>query len=212
MNPVRKPPRVFARVNRVTGALLFERRLKTTRAVGGDKLGLTDGQNAYVPSGWFYLKRALRGYPVTRSDVFVDFGSGKGRVIYQAARLPFGRVVGIELSEHLNEIARQNIERNRSRLKCQNVEFITGDMTTTQIPDEMTVAYMFNSVSGEVLQRLMANIVASLERRPRRVRLIYANPEEAATIARTGRFQMVRRSWGSAYNTVQWNHIYESLT
>jgi SAM-dependent methyltransferase len=209
---VHKPPAVFERVNRGLGALLFERRLKTSRSVGGDKLGLTDGQNPYAPSGWSYLKRGLRGYPVNRNDVFVDFGSGKGRIIYQAARLPFGRVVGIDLSEDLNEIARQNIERNRSRLRCQNVDFITGDMTTTPVPDEMTVAYMFNSVNGELFQRLMANIVASLDRRPRRVRLIYANPEEAATIARTGRFQMIRRSWGSVYHTERWNHIYESLT
>lgn len=100
-------------------ALMLDRRIETARPVGPEQLGVTGGQVHYVASGWFFLRRGLRGYRVSRSGVFVDFGSGKGRLLYQAARLPFGRVVGIELFEHLNQIARQNLERNRSCLTCQ---------------------------------------------------------------------------------------------
>jgi Histone methylation protein DOT1 len=44
----------------------------------------------YAPSSWLFLPRALRSLDVDSDDVFVDFGSGKGRVVFQAARHPFG--------------------------------------------------------------------------------------------------------------------------
>jgi protein-L-isoaspartate O-methyltransferase len=195
------------------GALVFDRRIDTVDTVPREQLGFHDNRmGAYEVSGWFLLRRGLQGYAVTRDDVFVDFGSGKGRIIYQAARRPFGRVVGIELAEQLNEIARRNVERNRRRLRCQNIELITGDFGTTPIPDDMTVAYAFNPVWGELFQQLMQNIVASLERRPRRVRFIYANPVEAAEVVRSGHFQLARRSWGIRRDLDPWIHVYETVT
>ena len=75
----------------------------------------------------------------------------------------------------------------------------------------MTVSYMCNPVEGQPFKRLMANIVASLERRPRRVRLIYANPVEAAQVLRTGHFRLVRGSRGIRLDLDPWININESL-
>ncbi len=191
---------------------VFDRRIETAATVGSDELGFVDGRrNQYRVSGWFYLRRGLKGYVVGGDDVFVDFGSGKGRVVYQAARLPFRRVVGIELAEDLNQIARQNIEQNRGRLRCQDVELITADVTTCPVPDDMTVAYAFNPVRGELFQRLIENIVASLDRHPRRIRFIYANPRDAAEVTRSGRFKLVGRSWGIRRDLDPSIHVYESI-
>ena len=52
----------------------------------------------YLPSPWHVLPRALRYVGVSDRDVFVEFGCGKGRVVHQAARRPFRRVVGVEIS------------------------------------------------------------------------------------------------------------------
>lgn len=61
----------------------------------------------YQPSGWNFLPRVLRGEEVPATDVFVDFGSGKGRVLYQAAQNRFARVIGVEISAALSEAARR---------------------------------------------------------------------------------------------------------
>jgi hypothetical protein len=191
--------------------LVFDRRIESAAVVTREDLGIGDIRlRAYEASGWFCLRRGLRGYAVTGTDVFVDFGSGKGRIVYQAARRPFGRVVGIELAEQLTEIAQRNIEHNRSRLRCQNVELITADLTRLPVPDDMTVAYAFNPMLAELFQQLIAAIVASLERRPRRVRLIYVNPVEADEVVRSGHFQLVRRSWGIRRDLDPSIHVYES--
>ena len=190
---------------------LFDRRIESGRPITVHELGASNpDQIDYVASGWFFLRRGLHGWDVSPDDVFVDFGSGKGRIVYQAARFRFGRVEGIEMYAELTRIAQSNIDRNRRQLACANVELLTADITSVRVPDDMTVAYIYNPVRGESFRRLLENIVASLDRRPRRVRLIYANPTEAAVIESTGRFQLVIRSRGLRPDLPPSLYVYEA--
>ena len=56
------------------------------------------------------------------SDRFVDVGSGKGRVLCCAARYPVKQVVGVDLSEALCQVARENARRMRGRRAPISVE------------------------------------------------------------------------------------------
>ena len=158
----------------------------------------------YSPSSWLFLPRVMRSLDVGPSDVFVDFGSGKGRVVYQAARYPFRRVVGVEISEELNRVARANVERARHRLRCQNVELVTADVLDYEIPDDMTYAYFYYPFFGEIFRNVVDRIAASVDRNPRKVTIIFTDPEEVggvrstaseivAIIEATGRFELRRR-------------------
>lgn len=60
-------------------------------------------RSRYLPTAWHVLPRVLRYVGVSDSDVFVDFGCGKGRVVHQAAKRPFRRVIGVEISPDLAE-------------------------------------------------------------------------------------------------------------
>jgi hypothetical protein len=93
----------------------------------------------YLPSGWFRLLIALPRRDVGPHDVFADLGSGKGRVVLQAAMIyPFKRVIGVKIVEDLNAIARANVERNRARLRARDVEIVTGRarMGASRGPDD----------------------------------------------------------------------------
>ena len=46
-------------------------------------------------------------------DVFIDLGSGMGRMVLEAARYPFKRVIGVELVEQLHDLARANLASTR---------------------------------------------------------------------------------------------------
>jgi hypothetical protein len=79
---------------------LVERRygIRTSGVVPLDELGVAapDRLN-YKPAPWFALRRALPRRSVTPDDVFLDFGSGMGRLVFQAALwYPFKRVIGVE--------------------------------------------------------------------------------------------------------------------
>jgi precorrin-6B methylase 2 len=178
-----------------------------------DKFGLDAPDRVFhLPSPWFFLRRALKRRDVSPSDVFVDFGSGKGRIVYQAARrYPFARVVGVEIVEEFNEIARRNLELRRNKLRCQNVEFVTADAAEFEIPDDMTIAYFFSPFLHETFRTVLDNIIASIDRAPRRVLLIYAAPRMEHAIAETHRFRLLRTSKGIRRDFTHRVSIYESI-
>ncbi|MBA3261853.1 MAG: class I SAM-dependent methyltransferase [Thermoleophilaceae bacterium] len=182
---------------RRAGSRLFE------RALGIDTAGIVElaqldaegfEREGYEGSGWLDLRRMLRPGEVKPDDVFLDLGSGKGRVLMLAARYPFARVIGVELSERLNAIARRNLEAGRRRRRCKQVELITSDVLDYEIPDDATVVYMYNPFRGATFQVVIAKLIASVDRRPRTVRLIYLNPKEHDRLKATGRFRLERKA------------------
>ena len=66
----------------------------------------------YIGTPTWVLSRALDRLGINPRDfVFVDLGSGKGRVILRAGARPFRRVEGVEFSEPLHRQAVGNIAR-----------------------------------------------------------------------------------------------------
>jgi SAM-dependent methyltransferase len=170
---------VFGLAKRVISRLLLERRfgLETSDVVELSELELADeARNNYIPSGWGTMKRIAQAREITPQDVFVDFGSGKGRMVFLAAQYPFKRVIGIELATDLHKIAQANIEKNRKHLRCADVQLVNQDVLTFTIPDDMTFAYFFNPFTGDVFKHVIDGIGASLRRNPRRLTLVYTNP------------------------------------
>jgi SAM-dependent methyltransferase len=171
--------------------------INTMGSIPLEELGIEgEGRSHYKPSEWTVLRRILPKREVGPDDVFVDFGSGLGRVVFQAARYPFRRVVGVELSEQLNAVARDNIEHNRHRLLCQDVELVTADATSFEVPDDMTVAFFANPFTGPTFHSVARGLLDSVDRRPRRLRVIYRNPVEHDYLMATGRFRPIRRLRG----------------
>jgi SAM-dependent methyltransferase len=185
----------YARLRRTIGQLAYERRygVRTAELIELDELGIAkEGRGYYVAASWRTLRRTLSRKEITRKDVFVDFGSGMGRMVLEAARFPFGRVVGIELSEKLHDIARDNARRTRQRLRCGNIELLRTDVLDYEMPDDITVVFFNNPFLGPVFQTVIDRLVESLDRNPRQIKIIYYNPVEERAILGTGRAELVR--------------------
>lgn len=150
-------------------------------------LGLSDEERTkYVPSSWFTLPRIARIITFQPDDVFVDFGSGKGRVVLMAARYyAFKRVIGVEIAGQLNDVARANVDRNLERLRCKRVELVTSDATCYVPPEDMTVAYFYTPFYGSVFSTVVENIRKSwLTRVNRRLWVVLQHPPYASNAAR----------------------------
>lgn len=198
--------RSFSALRERVTKLLFERDMDTT----GQTIELEHFNPdlvPYEPSSWLPLRWALRRIRPRPDDVFVDFGSGKGRVICQAARRPFARVVGVEISEKLVEAARVNVERNRRHFKCQDIELVSADATQWTIPDDMTIGYLYHPFAGATFRRVIDNVVRSIERNPRRVRLVYVGPVLETEILETGLFRLARRRRGRRGRSQLFNSV-----
>jgi len=151
---------------------------------------------AYVPSAWHVLPRALHYLGAGEHDTFIDFGCGKGRIVHQAARRPFRRVIGVEISPLLGDAARAVVAAGRKRHRCRDVEIVVGDATRFEVPDDLTIAYLYDPFRGEILDAVLQNIIASVDRRPRPVRIIYVHPVEAGRVLGTGRFRLLTEQRG----------------
>lgn len=184
---------------RVLSNALVERRwgTETGRVADLAELGVdAPGRVRYEPSGWLDLRRVLRARDVTPDDVFLDLGSGKGRVVLQAAAYPFRRVIGVELSPELQEVAAANVAARRESLRCRDVELVTADATQFVVPDDVTVVYLYNPFRGEVFASVVERLLESLDRAPRPLRVIYRTPLEEETLLRSGRFKLIRSARG----------------
>jgi SAM-dependent methyltransferase len=186
---------IYLFVRRTLSAALIDRRwgIETSLEADLETLGFEDAHRVrYEPSSWWDLRRALRADDVAEDDVFLDLGSGKGRVVLQAARYPFRRVIGVELSPQLTEVAARNLTMVRSRVRAGHVELVTADAVDYEVPDDVTVVYIYNAFRGPVFDAAIGQILASVDRAPRHVRLIYRTAVEHERLLATRRFRPTR--------------------
>ena len=155
---------------------------------------------SYVPSPWYVLPLALRVTGVPRTGTFVDFGCGKGRIVHQAAKRPFRRVMGVEISPELADIARAVLADRASEYRCPDVEIVVSDVLEFPIPDDLAVAYLYDPFRGAILDAVVARIVDSLDRHPRSLKVIYAHPVEGGRFLATGRFRLVKELRGGLHD------------
>jgi len=167
--------------------------VETARPLDLTTIGLADEHRVeYDPSAWRDLRRALPRAEVSADDVLLDLGSGKGRIVLQAAQYHFKRVIGVELSPQLNAIAAANVHAAHKRLRCRSIELVTADALEYHIPDDVTVVYMYNPFRGPVFRAVIEELIASVDRAPRSIRLLYKAPREHELLMSTGRFELVR--------------------
>lgn len=107
------------------------------------------------------------------SDVVVDLGAGKGRVVCVAASYPVKRVVGVEIEPHLAGIGKRNAATMRGRRAP--IEFRCQSAVDNRF-DDATVITLFNPFGSETMYQVLKALEASLARRPRELRIIYCNP------------------------------------
>jgi len=158
--------------------------VRTMGKVEREELGFEGSyHNCYYPSDYQSIYKALRALQIRpNEDVLLDYGSGMGRVIIVAATFPFRKVIGLELSERMNELAKENLSRARNKLQCQNVELVTGDAAGYQVPPDVNCVFFYNSFKGPVLSSALDNVRQSLLRTPRRLLFVYKNTESIDSV------------------------------
>jgi len=141
------------------------------------------GSHDYYPTAARTFRKLMSFVaPDPNRDSFVDIGSGKGRVVFLAARYPFRRIYGYEISRDLIREARVNLDRCRRHLSCQDIEFVPGDAGRHDFPTDATVFYLYNPCHGEQLERIVEAIRASVLHRPRPITVLFNNTRHFAAM------------------------------
>jgi SAM-dependent methyltransferase len=193
-----------------TGDNLFDRYLgiETARPVHhGDLEFGDDAGGFYQASNWVnlvLLAQALRRIHVKPTDSFIDFGCGKGQVLALAARFPFGKVIGLDLSPSLIATAQHNMDRIRAKSRSKAIELVQQNALDYEIPDDLTIAYFYMPFPTSVYEPVVRNIAASIARHPRTFRIIYLEqgPDDPAVPGRHGFERVVQRRRMAIYMNV----------
>jgi SAM-dependent methyltransferase len=118
---------------------------------------------------------------------FVDLGSGKGRTVVRAARYPFKKVVGVEISPGLHQVALQNVVKaTRHSSGLTTIECVREDAAQFPIPRTDAVIYLYHPFDALILGRVLENIRASLEKVRSTVYVVYVYPSLSHVIESTG--------------------------
>lgn len=120
------------------------------------------------------FRREMSLLPIDFSRfAFIDVGCGKGRPLILAREQGFGRIIGIEISEALCGIARQN---------APFAEVICVNAADYEFPPQDSVIYMFNPFREPIISKFVARLEESLTSHPRRVWVIHQSPFRSAAL------------------------------
>ncbi len=136
----------------------------------------------YTPIEPQRFERVLASLDIAFEDfTFIDFGSGKGRALLLASEFPFKRIIGLEFSPELHQIAQENVRHYRSeQQRCRDIESINVDFVAFPLPAEPLVLFFFDPCHLRVLAEVVARIGQSLLASPRPLYIAYVavRPEQ----------------------------------
>ncbi len=117
------------------------------------------------------LPADLRGFE------FYDIGAGRGRLLLLASRYNFDKIRGCEFAAELHDDAEMNIAQfPRSLMKCRDVACYHQDALEMPLPEVPLVLFFVDPFSEAMLERMMSRIVASYQKAPRPVYLVFVAP------------------------------------
>jgi hypothetical protein len=130
----------------------------------------------YKPTRIRHFRLLIKGLELPEESVFVDMGSGKGRVLLMASMNNFKRVTGVEISSRLCEIAINNTMKFEKKLKRPiHIEVVNEDVLQYKIKNDENVFYFYKPFDNFVMETILERIKKSICERPRKAWLIINN-------------------------------------
>lgn len=145
-----------------------------------------EGTNAY---------RFNRTFSKIKVDVantcMIDFGSGKGKLMFLAAERGIPKIIGVEFSTELVDVCKRNVESFKQRSKSKT-EFtvIHMDAAEYQIPAEANLLFFSNPFDEALIEKVIENILRSIQSSPREVVVAHLFPQGNMAFANHPRFHL----------------------
>lgn len=120
------------------------------------------------------------------SNHFLDIGCGKGRALCVAAHQGFTQVTGIDFSKELCDMAKENLALTKQKIPTLHFNVINNDAFYFEIPGDVDCIFFFNPFDEIIMSAVVNNIFESLQISPRKLRIIYVNPQHKEQFLKAG--------------------------
>jgi len=143
--------------------------------------GVTDvqalqGNNVYRP---FWRKEffdAIRALDVDLTDyLFIDIGSGKGKLLLLASHFPFSGIVGIEYAPALHATAVNNIKQFKYKAGRPGIMSVNANAMTWGLQTKLAVYFLHNPFDLKTTQAFFAKLDDHVARSGVPTFMIYGN-------------------------------------
>jgi len=142
---------------------------------GRDALGADEYHHPYEPTPYSVLERLIDSGLVSKDDVVLDYGCGKGRVGFCLSYRTKAKTIGIEYDERIFQGALENQKTTTSKIKP---DFVLTRAEEYEVPPDVNRCYFFNPFSVEILQGVCARIMESWYEHPREIFLFFYYPAD----------------------------------
>nr|WP_280518606.1 methyltransferase [Lederbergia wuyishanensis] len=128
----------------------------------------------YEPTPYSGLEILFNQYELKNSDRIVDFGCGKGRLLFYIHHLYKSFVTGIEMNEDLYQEAVENKKRyiKKHPFGKDKIDFQCCLAEEYVIHPQDNRFYFFNPFTIQIFMKVVNNILLSVEESAREVELI----------------------------------------
>ena len=145
------------------------------QTVGRDETNADQYHHPYEPTPYCVLERLAASGLISEQDVVLDYGCGKGRVDFFLSYRTRARTIGIEYDDRIYTGALENQKSAHPKAKA---EFLPARAEACEVPLDVNRCYFFNPFSVEILQKVMARILASWYETPRELFLFFYYPSD----------------------------------
>lgn len=156
-------------------------RLLKIKTSGRDASKSNQYNYPYEPTPYAVLERLANSGLIGKKDVVLDYGCGKGRVDFFLSYQTKAKTIGIEYDERIYYSALDNqksaVTEKHSYTGKTSI-FLLERAEQYQVPEEVTCCYFFNPFSVELLQKVLARVLESYYRNPRKIKLFFYYPSE----------------------------------
>ena len=143
--------------------------------IGRDDVRADEYRYPYEPTPYYVLERLADSGLITKEDVVLDYGCGKGRVDFFLSAQTQAATIGIEYDERIYQSAVDNQKRAAKGMKT---EFVLTRAERYEVPWNVNRCYFFNPFSKEILHSVMARILASYYAASREMFLFFYYPSD----------------------------------
>ena len=147
-------------------------RIKTT---GRDDSMADQYRYPYEPTPYSVLERLVGSGYISKRNVLLDYGCGKGRVDFYLSYQTRCRTLGIEYDPRMYERALSN---QQTAVSGRRASFVLVNAEQYPVPAEVDRCYFFNPFSVEILQKVMARILDSYYENSRNIQLYFYYPSD----------------------------------
>lgn len=142
-----------------------------------------------------YLTAVLKSLHITNKDAIIDIGCGKGGGMRQMLKFDFNKIDGIELSEYIVNIAKNNFKK----IGTKRCTVFKHDASTFAHYSKYNVFYLYNPFPENIMSPVIDNIVQSIDNK--NIMIIYNNPTCHTTLKEKG-FTVIAKFPSSSGNKI----------